>query len=87
MNNNGLYPFMQRGMKKDLNTVIETGFYRIDGTDYENSPVLNMYGVMLVFKDTFSYVTQIVLPLIGGYAMYARAGAYTLGTWSDWKAL
>ena len=88
MNTNKLFPFMCLGSAPtDLNTVKNSGFYRLASNSYTNGPTTNMYGVLIVFKDTVSYLSQIALSLLGTPRFFVRGGSFSDDTWNDWKEI
>ena len=85
---NKLFPFMcLGGASTDLNTVKDSGFYRLASNSYTNGPSTSMYGVLIVFNDTTSYISQMVLSLFGTPRVYVRGGAFTDNSWGDWKEI
>ena len=88
MGTNKLFPFMCLGLAStDLNTVNDSGFYRLASNNYTNGPTTSMYGVLIVFKDTISYMSQMVLSLLGTPRVFVRGGAFTDNSWGDWKEI
>ena len=86
MNTNKLFPFMYSGTAPiDLNTAKDSGFYRLAGNNYTNGPTSDLYGVLIVFKDTTSYISQMILSPLGTPRVFVRGGAFIDNTWGDWK--
>ena len=88
MNTNKLFPFMYLGSAStDLNTVKDSGFYRLASSNYTNGPTTNLYGALIVFKDTTSYISQMALSLLGTPRFFIRGGAFSDNTWGNWKEI
>ena len=88
MGTNNLFPFMYLGSAStDLNTVKDSGFYRLAGSGYTNGPTTGIYGTLVVFKDMTSYITQIVLSLLGTPRAFVRGGTFNENTWGEWKEI
>ena len=88
MGANKLFPFMHKGNAvSNFDEIVETGFYRVAGQSYTNTPQSSLYGVLLVFKDKTSYITQVLISLLGTPGVWARSGTFTNNSYEDWKRL
>ena len=88
MGANGLFPFMYKGSAvSNFDEIVETGFYRVAGQSYTNTPQSAMFGVLLVFKDNVSYVTQVLISVLASSGVWVRSGSFTDNSYVDWKRL
>lgn len=71
----------------DLNTVVNSGFYRLAGA-HTNAPAAYTYSQMLVIHGGADTITQMVFPYSGG-RVFVRSGAPSnvggSGTWGAWS--
>lgn len=84
-----LFPFMLKstGGVVDFNTIVESGFYRLAGGSYVNAPSGSLYGVLIVFKDSSSYCTQIVIDSILTDTAWFRGVVHSKGEFRPWKKI
>ena len=89
MGSNKLFPFMYKGIaNSDLNNVTEPGSYRLGGDSFKNGPAATIYGSLVVFKDSYSYCTQVLYDLSKNIPIaWTRLGAYTQNSWTPWQRL
>lgn len=78
-------PFLERGIAKDLNTIIDSGAYSIHVSDgATNYPFA--YGVLLVFNPRRNYIVQIALSSID-CQMAIRFTETNGSSWKDWRTI
>lgn len=86
MSEQGKFPFMYRGAApSDLNTIANDGYYRL-GDLYTNGPSSYLYGILIYFKDSYSYGSQIIFTTDGNQA-WRRAVVFSNGIFQDWVQL
>lgn len=68
----------------DFNTIKNDGTYALSGSqDYENSPIANIAGIMIVHS--FGYNTlQIVVDIRDNYSIYIRSTQSSGQIWKSW---
>lgn len=88
METNKLFPFMYKGSAAlNFDEIVEAGFYRVAGQSYTNTPQPALYGVLLVFKDNVSYLTQVLISVLASAGVWVRSGSFTDNNYGDWKRL
>lgn len=78
---------MYRGeANADLNECIDAGIYRLDKSSFINSPLTTLYGVIVCFRDSYSYIGQIIFDNSSS-RKWIRTGIYTKKVFSEWTEL
>lgn len=69
----------------NLNNITRTGIYTV-ATNRGTPTTGNYYGILIVCKGSFNYVTQILVSVVGDVT-YTRGSSSNGNTWEAWKAL
>ena len=71
---------------EDLNECINAGIYRLDKFSFRNTPLTTLYGVLVCFRDSYSYIGQIIFDN-NSSRKWIRTGVYTTKEFTEWTEL
>lgn len=88
MNTDKLFKFMYRGISpQNLNdSSLNSGIYRLGSPPYTNAPTAHIYGILVAFKDGYSYGGQILFGT-NVNKIYLRTWIFSESSYSDWMEL